>query len=240
MLNNVLKLFVADALRLKKYNILQISLGLAVLYGVLVYFSSAAEAQLLVTLLVFVDATMMSIIMLGASLFFEKQEGSLKSVLVAPVNLSEIIISKIMSAVMLSFITAIVLSVVAILAHGAAINLGLLLLYATLGASVHVVIGLVLVIKSRDFNSLLVNYMLFVLVFTLPALFYSIGIIPASLKWIIYISPSYVAQMLINTSIGIIPSLIEHFLGIAYLIALIIVIYKFYVSKKFKEYVIRG
>jgi fluoroquinolone transport system permease protein len=240
MLNNVLKLFVADVKRLKKYNILQISLGLTFLYAVLIYFALAEEAQLLVTLLVFVDATMMSIIMLGASLFFEKQEGSLKSVLVTPVNLSDIIISKIMSAVLLSFITAIVLSAVAILVHGAAINLGLLLLYATLAACVHVVIGLVLVIISRDFNSLLVNYMLFVIVFTLPALFYAIGVIPASFDFLIYISPSYIAQMLINTSIGVVPSFLEHFLGIAYLIALIVVIYKFYVSKKFKEYVIRG
>ena len=53
MLNNVLKLFVADVKRLAKYNILQISFGLAILYGAIIYFTSAQEAELLVTLLVF-------------------------------------------------------------------------------------------------------------------------------------------------------------------------------------------
>ncbi|MDD4211645.1 MAG: ABC transporter permease, partial [Clostridia bacterium] len=198
------------------------------------------EAELLVTLLVFVDATMMSIIMLGASLFYEKQEGSLKSVLVTTVKLVDIIISKVMSAVILSFITAIVLSLVGVLVHGANINIPLLLLYATLGASTHITIGLVLVIISKDFNTLLVNYMLFVIVFTLPAIFYATGVIPASWQWFIYISPSYVTQMLINTSIGIMPSTIMHIGGIAYLVALTVITYKTFVVKKFKEYVIRG
>lgn len=240
MLNNVLKLFVADVKRLSKYNILQISVGLAFLYTVIIYFTSKEEAEAIITLLVFVDVSMMSIIMLGASLFYEKQEGSLKSVMVSPVKLWEIIASKIMSAVLLSFITAIILGVVGILVHGAEINLALLLLYATLGASAHTMIGLILVIKSKDFNALLVNYMVFVIVFTLPAILYAVGVIPESLKFFIYLSPSYMAQILINTSVGIIPSIVEHILAIAYLVFLTVGIYRFYVRNKFKAYVIRG
>ncbi|PKK95940.1 MAG: hypothetical protein CVV59_01125 [Tenericutes bacterium HGW-Tenericutes-4] len=240
MLSNVLKLFVADVKRLKKYNILQISLGLTLLYGVLIYFTSAEEAQTLVSLLVFVDVSMMSIIMLGAGLFFEKQEGSLKSVMVSPVKLSEIVIAKTMSAVLLSFITATILSAVAIIFHSANINVLLLLLYATLGATVHIVIGFLLTIFSKDFNSLLVNYMIFVFIFTLPALFYSLGVIPSNLYFLILLSPSYVTQVLINTSINITPPLWEHLFAILYSVTIIAVLYKTVIYKKFKNYVIRG
>lgn len=240
MWNNILKMFVEDVKRLKKYNILQISVALAFLYGVLVYFTSAEEAQTIVPLLVFVDVTMMSIIMLGASLFFEKQDGSLKSVMVSPVSLVEVIISKIMSAVLISLITGVIISGVAIIAHGAQINLGLLLLYATLGATVHVMIGFVLVIISKDFNALLVNYIVYVMVFTLPTLLFALNVFPASWEWILYISPSYVSQLLINTSIGNTITIWETILGIFYLLSLTYVLYKSFVIKKFKEYIIRG
>ena len=240
MLNKIFKMFVEDVKRLKKYNILQISLALAFVYGILIYFTSAEEAEAIVPLLVFVDVTMMSIIMLGASLFFEKQEGSLKSMMVSPVSLAEVIIVKTMSAVLLSLITGVVLSAVAIIAHGAAINVGLLLLYAILGATVHIMIGFAMVIISRDFNALLINYVIYVFIFTLPALFFSLGIIPESVDYLLYISPSYVAQLLINTSVGASITATETILGIIYLVAITATLYKTFVIKKFKEYIIRG
>jgi|LGOV01.1.fsa_nt_gb fluoroquinolone transport system permease protein len=240
MLSNVLKLFKEDVKRLAKYNILQISVVLAFVYAVIIYFTSAAEAAQIVPLLVFVDVTMMSIIMLGASLFFEKQEGSLKSVMVSPVSLLEVIIVKVMSAVLLSLITGAILSAVAILVHGASINIAILLLYATLGATAHIMIGFALVIISKDFNTLLVNYIFYVFIFTLPALFFAIGLIPESLNYLLYISPSYMTQMLINTSTGSVITIWEKILGIAYLISVTVVLFKTFVYRRFKEYIIRG
>ena len=240
MLSNILKLFIADVKRLKKYNILQISFFLAILYGAIIYFTSKEEAEAFVTLLVFVDVSMMSIIMLGAGLFFEKQEGSLKSVMVAPVKLLEIVVSKIMSTVLLSFLTATILSLVAILAHSASINVAVLLLYVTLGATVHVSIGFLLTIISKDFNSLLINYMIFVFIFTLPALLYTLGVIPSNLYFLILLSPSYVTQLLINTSVGASIALGEHLFSLFYSVAIIVVLYQTVIRKKFKNYVIRG
>lgn len=240
MLNNIWKLFVADLVRLKKYNILQISLALAVLYGVILYFVDPLEAQVLAILLIFVDVTMMSIIMLGASLFFERQEGSLKSVMVAPISLKQIIVVKAMSAVVLSLITAAVLGAMVVLVHGVYLHFGLLLLYVCLGAGAHIMIGFMLVILSRDFNALLVNYMGFVIVFTLPVLFLATGLIPANFEFLVYLSPSYMTQILINTSIGVVPSLWLHFVAMLYLVALIVLSYKLFVAKKFKEYIIKG
>lgn len=240
MLNNIMKMFVEDVKRLYKYNILQISVGLAFVYAALIYFTDPAEAVAIVPLLVFVDVTMMSIILLGASLFFEKQDGSLKSVMVSPVSLVEVIIVKIMAAVLISVITGVILSTVAIIVHSAAINIGLLLLYAILGAVVHIMIGFALVIISKDFNALLINYIIYVMVFTLPALLFGVGVIPASYDWLLYISPSYIAQMLINTSVGAQITVLETILGIFYLLTITVVLYKTFVIKKFKEYIIRG
>ncbi|MGD9901310.1 MAG: ABC transporter permease [Spirochaetales bacterium] len=240
MLSNVKKLLIADLMRLKKYNILQISTIFAVIYAVIIGFTSAAEATALVPLLVFIDATMMSIIMLGASLFFEKQEGSLKSVMVAPVKLWEVIASKVLSAVLLSLITAIIVGGAAILIHGAQINLALLAVYAFLGAMAHVMIGFVLVIWSKDFNALIINYILYVLIFTLPALFVLTGLIPSSWEFIIYISPAYIVELLLNTAAGQALSVWGLIGSIAYLVAISVVIFKFFVTKKFKQYVMRG
>jgi fluoroquinolone transport system permease protein len=227
-------------MRLKKYNILQISLFLAVVYSVIIYFTSAQEAQSLVALLVFVDVSMMSIIMLGAGLFFEKQEGTLKSMLVSPVKLHQIVLAKIMSTVLLSLLTAVILSAVAMVAHGASINVALLLLYATLGATVHVSIGFLLTFMSKDFNSLLINYMIFVFLFTLPTLLYTLGVIPLAYRFFLFLSPSYVTQLLISTSMGVSMPIFEHLFAILYSVAIIVVLYQTVIRKKLKRYVIRG
>lgn len=240
MLNNIKTLLIADIKRLAKYNILQISTGLAVIYAVLIYFSSPEEALLLVPLLVFVDVTMMSIIMLGASLFFEKQEGSLKSVMVSPITLKEVIIVKTLSAVALSLITVTILSAVAIIAHGLSINVLLMMLYALLGASVHIMIGFALVIISKDFNTLLINYVIYVLLFTLPAIFVLTGLIPESLIYVLYISPSFATQVLLNTSIGSSATVFEILFCISYLIVLTVGLFKGFVYKNFKNYIIKG
>ena len=240
MLNNILKMFVEDVKRLKKYNILQISVGLAFVYAIIIYFSGKEDATSLVTMLVFVDVTMMSIILLGASLFFEKQEGSLKSVMVSPVTLKEVIIVKVMSAVLISIITGAILSITAIAVHGVEINMLLLLLYAILGATTHTVIGFCLVIISKDFNTLLINYMIYVLIFTLPSLLITLGAIPESFEFIGYISPSFTALNLIETSVNNTMTILEKILGIAYLVAITVVLYKTFVIKKFKAYIIRG
>jgi len=240
MLNNLKKLLVADIKRLKKYNIIQISIVLAFLYALIIYFTSKEEAESLILMLIFMDISMMSMIMLGASLFFEKQEGSLKSVMVAPVNFIEILLSKLLSTLFLNFLTAVIIISTAVLAHGAQVNIALLLLYACLGAAVHISLGFILVMISKDFNTMLFHYMIYVIVFTLPSFLLMANIIPSSIEFILFLSPSYSAQILLQTSLGVMPNLVQHIFSIFYSVAIIVCTYQFYIKKKFKEYVMRG
>ena len=76
-MSNLATLFRGELERMKKYHILTASIVAAlILFGVL-YLINTDDVSSLFPLLLFIDATSMSILLIGATVFFEKQEGIL-------------------------------------------------------------------------------------------------------------------------------------------------------------------
>ena len=201
-MGSLTKLIRGELKRLVTYKILPVSLATAVVWIVLFLFLSAAEAEQIAPLLIFVDVAAMSILLLGASYHLEKQDGTIRTMMVMPVTLGQILAAKTVASMVLALESAVVTSAALYLIHGVTLNYALLLLFVAIAGAAHAAIGLVLALKSRDFTSMLGLLMAYLFVFTLPSILLSLGAIDGKYEWLLMLSPSHSASHLISAVTG--------------------------------------
>ncbi len=90
-MSSLKKLIAGELKRLMRYKILPVSLATVIIWIVLFLFISEREAREIAPLLIFVDVAAMSILLLGASHHLEKQEGTIRSMMVMPVSPGQIL-----------------------------------------------------------------------------------------------------------------------------------------------------
>ena len=78
--------------RLNKYNMTSISVFVAFMWGVMLYFVNAEILATLLPMVILLDATMMSLMYVGAVMYFEKSESTISTMLVTPVSNSELLL----------------------------------------------------------------------------------------------------------------------------------------------------
>jgi len=238
-MKNLSNLIKGEMNRLVKYKILTTGVVVSFIWVLIIALSNKSEIQELIPLLMGIDAAMMSIMLLSASFYLEKQEGSIKSVLVAPINILEVLISKIVSIVIISLISALLVMGAALLFHKIEINVLLLIVYIIIIVTSHAAIGLVITLHSKDFGSMIGLYGAFALLSITPTILFSLEIIPASFENILLISPFHSGNMLLNSLFHNV-DIITIIIAIAYLIGLGVLLYIGVVYKKFKRYAIEG
>mgnify|MGYP000846013868 FL=1 len=95
--------------RLKKYNLFTALTVVLLMWLAIAWLLDAEELKLFVPLILLMDSTMMTIVLVGATLFYEKKEHTLNSILVSPVREAEYLISKIIVGIINSLITLVAL-----------------------------------------------------------------------------------------------------------------------------------
>ncbi len=103
----------------------------------------------------------------------------------------------------------------------------------------HTAIGYIIILRSKDFLSMLVKYMGLVLLFYLPTLLLILGIIPENLEILALLSPTYSGEYLIGSAFSDKRTLYQ-LLAFGYLMVLGVGIYWGYVYPKFKKIAIEG
>lgn len=126
MLKTLLK---GEIMRLVRYKILHIGTAVTLIWVVIAALLSKAEAEEFAPMLIFVDTGTMSVMLLGAMMYFEKQEGTLKTTFITPVKIWQILFAKISASVLLGLISSLLISLTLIIAHAASVNILLLLIY---------------------------------------------------------------------------------------------------------------
>jgi len=232
-------LFKGEMIKLIKYKVLVISVFVSLIWAFILFFSSSQEVASLMPLLLMVDASMMTIIYLGASFYLEKQEGSIKSLLVSPVSLKSIIISKILSSVAMSLISGLFLGLIAYFVHGVSVNFFLMIIYLVVIVFSHTAIGFVLFLNAKDFSQMLGIYIFYALLTLTPSLLSIVGVIPESLDLLLIISPSYSSQILIENVLQA-QDLLLIILSFSYLIGIGVILYIAYIYKNLKKYLVKG
>ena len=193
-MNKFLPLLKGEIIRLWRYKITLFGLLVSVMWLLIIALVSEQEANALLPQLLIIDSGLMSILLLAASYFYEKQEGTMKAVLVSPTHAGVLLLSKVIGAILGSFISVLLLWLTMVLVHqsdfpifGALYWIGL----TTLG---HISLGYVLIYLSGDFMDLLLKYTGFALLLFVPIILVSLNIIPSSFQWIANLSPTYAGQ----------------------------------------------
>jgi len=239
-MNNIVKLTAGEMRRMVKYMILPVSLFTSLIWCAIFLALSAEEAKEIAPLFLFTDVALMSIMLLGASYHLEKQEGSIKSVMLLPVTMSEILISKTMASMMLALESAIIVPAALYFIHGITFNYVALLIFVIIASVAHAAIGFALSLFSRDFSSLLGILMTYMTVFSVPSILLAFGIIPRSYEWVLMISPSQCAFTLIAGAVAGTVETGRLAFALVYLLAISLVFFKFIVYPKFKNNAARG
>jgi fluoroquinolone transport system permease protein len=238
-MSNLMKLIKGEIMRLLRYKILGVGLLVSVVWAVIVYFSDSAELQSLIPMLAGVDATMMSILLLAAGYFLEKQEGSVKSLLVAPVPAPLVLLSKVIAAVLTGLVSGFIVIAAAYIFHDFRVNLLLLSVYLAIIIVAHTAIGYLLTLHSRDFSSLLAYTLLFVFLSFIPTLLFAIKILPASFEEAMLVLPTHAAFMMLTSLTAPVRDAVV-IIGALYLSALGLVLYPAVIFKKFKRAIMEG
>ncbi|MFY9424077.1 MAG: ABC transporter permease [Bacillota bacterium] len=239
-MSNLMRLVAGELKRLVKYNILPVSLVTAVIWIVLFLFQSANEARNIAPLLIFVDATMMAILLLGASHHLEKQDGTIRTMMVLPVSLGQILAAKTIASLVLAVESAVVTSAALFFIHRITFSYALLLLFVAIAGAAHAAIGFVFSLNSRDFTAMLGLVMGYVFVFTLPSILYTFGAIDPKYEWLLMLSPSHSASHLITSVVRGEFKVAMVVVGCLYLAVLTATLFRFVVYPQFRDNAARG
>lgn len=225
--------------RLIKYKILHVGLAVSVLWVILIAFLSKTEVANFAPMLIFMDTGMMAVMLIGAMMYFEKQEGTLRTTFITPVKIWQILFAKIFASVLMGFISVLLVSLAAMLIHGISVNIFLLLIYSAVIITASCSVGFIFIFFNKDFNAMLLNYTVYFLVLFVPVILFMLNVLPESLTDIQLISPFYVAQMLITSTFTEV-SLYTVLISLAYNIILSVLLLRFYAGKKLKAFSIGG
>ena len=236
-MSNLMRLVAGELKRLVKYNILPVSLVTAVIWIVLFLFQSANEARNIAPLLIFVDATMMAILLLGASHHLEKQDGTIRTMMVLPVSLGQILAAKTIASLVLAVESAVVTSAPVFGTH---VQLRLASPVCCHSGAAHAAIGFVFSLNSRDFTAMLGLVMGYVFVFTLPSILYTFGAIDPKYEWLLMLSPSHSASHLITSVVRGEFKVAMVVVGCLYLAVLTATLFRFVVYPQFRDNAARG
>ena len=226
--------------RLTSYKILPVSVAVTLLWVVLFLFVNPQEAKALAPILIYVDVTIMTIVLVGASNQLERQEGTIKSMLVLPIKLNTLLYSKIISSMVFGLESGIIMSLALFIIHGVVINYAVLLIAVLIASIAHAIIGFLLSLFSKDFNSLLGWLMVYTIPFVLPSILLTAGIIGSEFEWILMISPAHSANILIESAVMSSFDTLKLLIAGAYLLILSYALYKSLVFPRFIKNAVRS
>ncbi|MFA7436392.1 MAG: ABC transporter permease [Bacilli bacterium] len=239
MMSNIRKLVIGELKRLLKYKILVIGIIVSILWVLIIALANREDIEPFVSILLGMDASIMSILLLGAAYYFEKQEGTIKTMLVAPIGLLEVLVSKIVSAIIMSIISAFLVALSARIFQGIEINLLLLFIYTVVILLSHAAIAYTICLFSKDFGAMMGYLGSFMIISIVPMVLNIFDLIPKDYEYIFLIIPFKAADTLYSSLINDI-SIKYIIISLLYLIVLGSLLYKFVVYKRFRKFAIEG
>ncbi len=237
-MNRLLILYSGEITRMKKYGITIASLGVALLWIIILHFIEITDISAIFPLLIFTDTTLMSIILIGASMLFEKQENIVKSISVLPIEKGEYILAKTLGTMTSSITTLLLLLLYGILVKGMEINILGIFGAVLLCSFVFAQLGVILTYNSKDFTTLLMGMFKFSIIFAIPTILEYIKVFSGDLiRYIQYINPTKNALVLLLSSTGQVER-IDFWIAFTYLVVLGVLLY-FAVRKGFENFAMK-
>lgn len=193
------RLLWGEIVRLAKYKVLFFGLLVSAIWVVILVLSDAATAEALIPTLVGMDAGMMSMLLLGSMFYFEKQEGTVHTLLVTPVPLGQILLAKVGASMATGVVSMFLVAGSAWIVHGISVNLLLMTVYDAVVVAGNTAIGYLLILSSKDFMGMLLKMMGVLLLFYVPVVLVPLGILAEDSLIVALLSPSYAGSFLFES-----------------------------------------
>ena len=234
-MSNFLKLLKGEIMRLIKYKILQISLIMTVLWIAIIYLIGKENAPTFIPLFIFSDSALMSVLLIGAGLFYEKQENTLKTLMITPSSFMAIIISKVIAAIYLALQSTVIIALFSIIFFDVSVSLFWLIAFTILISLSHSVIGFTFAVFAKDFNELIAQVAFYMIIFAIPTLFFALGVFSDQFEFILMFSPTHASLLMINYAFNTSVRTVLLIIGSAYLIIMTILLFKYIIVPKYPE-----
>lgn len=224
--------------RLNKYNLFSAHFVVLLLWVVLAWFLEEEILLHFMPVIFLMESVMMTILLVGATLFYEKKEHTINSIMVSPVTENEYLLAKVLVNAGNALITVFFISAAVYLIKSVTYNYLLLLPAVLLVTITHTLLGIRLAYDAKDFTSLLINFMVYAFLFLLPSVFAAFGLISSKSARYFVILPPEASSILINAAFTK-PELWKLLFSYAYLRILSVLLFQYVVKPKFNEYLMK-
>lgn len=224
--------------RLNKYGLFKATFVVMLFWLAAAWFMEAEVLEIFVPVIFLLEATMMTILLAGATLFYEKKEHTVNSIIVTPVTEREYLFAKIAVNIINSIIAVVVISAGLYFMKGMTFDYIVLVPAMILVTIVHTLIGIKLAYHSNDFTSMLVNYFFFVIAFILPTILAALDIIKGLAADLLFLLPPDASNIILGAAFREVETW-RLLAAYGYLIVLTVVIYRFLVKPGLNDYIMR-
>jgi fluoroquinolone transport system permease protein len=240
MKNRLLLLIQGELSRLHKYNFTSISIFVAFIWGVVLFFVDIDMLSSLLPMVLMLDATMMAVMYVGAVMYFEKNESTISTLLVTPISNAELILSKVISYTLHNMLSAILLIGVFVVFKDVEINYLLIFSGVIITTAFFTVAGIVLSFFQKDFTGMLVQIMVLSFALFIPSLLLMFGVIEGEIwETVMMFNPIQAAQELIGGGFKIYEFTFNYYFSLGYLLIGGVLLYRFYALPKFQDYAVK-
>lgn len=223
--------------RYNKYNVTAISLLIALIWGGLLYFLEFSLLQTFLPFLLVIDAAMMSVLFVGAIMFFERNEATSFTLLVTPATVPELILTKVVANTIHMTVSSLLIAAAFFFIKDVSFDWFLVILALVISSTFHGLLGFFFSYTSKNFTSMLVNVMVYSFAVSIPAFLFMFNVIPAKWEWLIRLSPTQAATVLIQAAF--LPGFSvngEYLFALLYLTVGGGLLYTFYVLPRYADY----
>lgn len=204
-MNKFITLVKGELVRLYKYNLFFASIFVALIWIGILYFLDIDDVTTIVPQLIFIDVTTMAMLLIGVTHIYEREEATIRTILVSPISKSHYILSKLIGNIIPSILSLTLIYLYAKLFKIIDINYMYILLGVILVAFFHSLLGFLLAYYSKDFTGLLMIIVAVFLLSIFPVILDEFNIISSKIfKSLVYIFPAKSALMIIIGTTGII------------------------------------
>lgn len=236
--------------RLNKYGVFSISILVAIIWGAVLFLISDDALLTLLPFVLFIDATMMSVMYIGAEMHFEKSESTISTMLVTPVSNNQMVLSKVIANTIHNLTSSLLIVLVFYLAGqfeftaDIGMNLPLIILGIVIATATFTTLGLVLSYYQKDFTDMLVSMFIIIIGLMIPSVLLMFGVIEGEF-WenLMLINPMQAAQEIIQGGfLNIEGELVlgyKYFVSLGYMLFGGLLMYFFLAIPKFQNFAVK-
>lgn len=237
-MNKFIALVKGELLRLKRYNLLAASIFVSIIWVGTLHFLDIDNVTQLIPQLVFIDVTTMAMLLVGVTFIYERDEATIRAMLVSPITKSQYLLAKMVANIVPSVLSLTAMYLYSKLFKIVDINYFLLLGGVVLVAFFHSLIGFLLTYYSKDFTDLVMAIMKVFFIFLLPVILVEFDIIKSEIfEKLVYILPTKSALMILMGTTGRIETW-DIIVSLIYMLMGSIILY-YLVWKKFDYYALK-